>query len=179
MSASRKKQKPVSLIWITGLPGSGKTTFAQALYDALKDTRPCIVTDGDAVREIMGRDLGYNTKDRLSNAYRIARLNKYLLDHGLTVICATVSLFKEIHEWNRAHIPHLVEVYIETPMELLIVRDQKGMYSRAVRGTQKNVRGFDQSFDAPERPDFIIKNDRDMEAFLKHIPAIIRALKLT
>ena len=160
------------LIWITGLPGSGKTTLAQSLYNSMENEYPSVFIDGDAIRNIMGNDLGYNTKDRLANAYRIAKLNKYLVDHNLIVVCATVSLFKEIHQWNKDNIKNLAEIYIDVPMETLIKRDQKKMYSQALKGKKKNVRGFDQSFDIPEKPDLIIKNNKDLNSFLKNVTKI-------
>ena len=159
-------QKKGVLIWITGLPGAGKTTLAQELYRSIKDKLPSVCIDGDAMRNIMGKDLGYNIKDRLSNAYRIARLNKHLVDHNLTVICSTVSLFKEIHKWNRENIENLIEIYIDVPMDILIKRDQNKLYSRAIKGRKKNVRGFDQGFDMPGKPDLIIKNSGNLDSFL-------------
>jgi len=160
------------LVWITGLPGSGKTTLAQTLYRFIGDKFPSVCIDGDAIRNIMGNDLGYNMKDRLANAYRIARLNKYLIEHNLIVICSTVSLFKEIHQWNRKNIKNLIEVYIDVPMDILIKRDQKKMYTQALNGKKKNVRGVDQSFDIPEKPDLIIRNNGDLDSFLKNIKKI-------
>ncbi len=173
----QKMNKQGVLIWITGLPGSGKTTLAQALYESIKDRLPSVCIDGDAIRNIMGNDLGYSTKDRLTNAYRIARLNKYLVDHNLTIICSTVSLFKEIHQWNRKNIKNLIEIYIEVPMDILIERDQKNIYTQAIKGRRRNVRGFDQDFDVPERPNLIIKNDKDLNLFLKNVNKINKLIK--
>ena len=160
------------LVWITGLPGSGKTTLAQALYGLIKNQLPSICIDGDIIRDIMGKDLGYNMKDRLKNAYRIAKLNKYLIDHNLIVICSTVSLFKEIHQWNRKNIKNLIEIYIDVPMDILIQRDQKKMYSQALKGKKKNVRGIDQKFDIPMKPSLIIKNDKNLNIFLENVKKI-------
>ncbi|MBM2817961.1 MAG: adenylyl-sulfate kinase [Parcubacteria group bacterium] len=171
-----KKIENGVLIWITGLPGSGKTTLAKNLYNSLKNKLPIVSIDGDTIRKIMGNDLGHNTKDRLSNAYRIAKLNKHLIDHNLTVICSTVSLFSEIHQWNRENIKKLIEIYIDVPMETLINRDQKKIYSQAVKGKLKNVRGFDQSFDLPKNPDLVIKNTKDIKAFLENTDIIIELI---
>lgn len=164
------------LIWITGLSGSGKTTMAKALYDLLKDEMPSVLIDGDTVRKIMGHDLGHNVKDRLVNAYRIAKINKHLTDHNLIVICSTVSLFSEIHKWNRGNIENLIEIFIDAPMETLIRRDQKKIYSQAIKGKMKNVRGFDQGFDVPKQPDLIIKNNKDLGSFLNNTDKIIKLI---
>ena len=167
MKRARNDKKGV-LVWITGLPGSGKTTLAKTLHGLMKNNIPSVLVDGDAVREIMGHDLGYNIKDRLANAYRIVKLNKLLTDHGLVVLCPTVSLFSEIHRWNKNNIENLIEIFIDVPMEVLISRDQKGMYSAAVRGKKKNVRGINQKFDVPKKPHFTIRNHGDLDSFLKN-----------
>lgn len=155
------------LVWITGLPGSGKTTLAKKIYEDVKNKYPCVMIDGDHLREIMGQDLGYTKKDRLINAYRIAKLNKHLVDNNIIVICSTVSLFKEIHEWNRSYIKNLLEIYIEVPMEILIKRNPKKIYSRALKGKLKNVYGVNQRFDIPPQPHLIIKNAGKLHSFLK------------
>lgn len=160
------------LIWITGLPGSGKTTLAKEVYRILSKKLPSIFMDGDIFRKIIGRDLGYTKKDRLKNAFRLARMNQYLAGHGMIVICATVSLYSQIHAWNRKHIKKLIEIYIEVPHHILRKRDQKRLYSDAQRGKVKNLIGVHQTFDIPQNPDIIISNSHDKKRFLVHAEKI-------
>lgn len=160
------------LVWITGLPGSGKTTLAIRVYDLIKDIYPSIKMDGDVFREIMGNDLGYNTEDRRANAFRLARMNKYLVEHGMVVICSTVSLIADIHKWNREHIKNIIEIFIEVPEEVLHRRDQKQMYSQGKAGIIDNVYGIHQSFDIPLSPELRVVNDGDLDHFLAHAEMI-------
>jgi adenylylsulfate kinase len=142
-----------SVIWITGLPGAGKTTVADEVAALLRAKSAAVVqVDGDVVREVMGNDLGYTPNDRLENAWRISRLCRMLSGQGLQVVCATVSLFSEIHDWNRANLTRYVEVYLRASGGTLAAR--KGH----LRGAA-NVVGVDQPFDAPQSPDLLIDNE--------------------
>lgn len=166
------------VVWITGLPGAGKTTLARALHAAVRHRWAAAWLDGEAMRAIAGDALGYTTEDRLTNAYRLLRLSKHLAGQGLLVICSTVSLFAEIHEAVRRETPRHLVVYLDVPMGTLMRRDQKALYSRAAAGTAVNVRGFDQPYDVPRDPDYTIRNDGDLEALLRHearLVAVIRA----
>ena len=161
-----------TLVWITGLPGTGKTTLGEKTYETIKVHVPSVFMDGDIFREIMGNDLRYSREDRKVNAFRIARMNKYLVKHGLTVICATVSLFKEVHAWNHKHINNLIEVFIEVPEPLLKKRDPKGFYAQKKLGTIQNVVGIDQVYDKPQKPHIIINNNGSLKDFLHHTHTI-------
>jgi len=148
-----------SLIWITGLSGSGKTTIGNALYLKLKQKYKNVVfLDGDSFREILGNDLGHNPKDRLENAYRIHRMCKFLVSQNIHVVCATMSLYKEIHELNRSEMRNYLEIFIECEIDELIKRDQKGLYSQAINGEQTNVVGVNLSFDKPQNSELTIDN---------------------
>ena len=148
-----------TLIWITGLAGSGKTTLATEIYSQVKEKyKNSVLLDGDHFREIIGNDVGYDSKGRLINAWRIAQMCKFLVDQEINVICATMSLYKEIHEFNRKSISHYFEVFVDTDMEELKLRDKKNLYSRALKGEIKNVIGVDQAFDKPIQPDLVLKN---------------------
>ncbi|MDD5146002.1 MAG: adenylyl-sulfate kinase [Candidatus Pacebacteria bacterium] len=162
------KKREGCVIWITGLPGAGKTVLADELYRLIKDVTPAVRVDGDVIREMMGNDLGYDPESRKLNAWRLAKLNKYLAEHYLTVICSTVSLIKEIHKWNRKNIKNFIEVYIEVSIKDLIARDKKGIYSKALNGEIKDAYAINQSYDIPEKPDFVIKNNKDLNFFLKN-----------
>jgi adenylylsulfate kinase-like enzyme len=148
-------REPGSVIWITGLPGAGKTTVADEVAALLRERTPAVVqVDGDVVREVMGNDLGYTPEARLANAWRISRLCKMLSAQGLQVVCATVSLFSDIHEWNRKNLARYVEVYLRVSDATLAARNKKGL----MRGAN-NVVGVNQSYDVPQSPDLVVDNE--------------------
>ena len=149
-----------TVVWITGLPGAGKTTVSKLVVEGLKQRTAAVVRlDGDLFREVMGNDVGYDPEGRLANARRLARMCKLLVDQGLVVVCATVSLFKEIHDWNRANFPSHLEVFLKVSDETLHARDQKGLFSQAKSGAVSHVVGANQSFDVPADAHLVIDND--------------------
>ena len=149
------------LIWITGLSGSGKTTIGKAVWEEIKKEHSnAVFLDGDSFREILGGDLGHDPKDRLENAYRIARMCKFLVSQNIIVICATMSLYAQIHDFNRENIENYFEVFVDCEMDELIRRDQKALYSRAMAGEISNVVGIDLLYDKPKNADLIIDNSK-------------------
>lgn len=147
------------VIWLIGMSGAGKSAIGSALYSQLKAKRPNVVfLDGDGIREIMGNDLGHTIEERHANAGRICRLGKFLHEQGIDVVCAILSIFPESREWNRDQIDDYVEVFIDTPFEILVERDSKGLYRKALAGEIQNVVGVDLDFPAPLNPDLVIKN---------------------
>ncbi|MBI4577215.1 MAG: adenylyl-sulfate kinase [Planctomycetes bacterium] len=155
---------PGRVFWITGLSGAGKSSFALALAERLRArTSAVVLVDGDEFREVMGADLGYSPTDRLENARRICRACRCLSAQGLTVVCATMSLFRECHRWNRLHLERYTEVYIEASPATLRGRDRKGLVSSALEGRRDDVVGLGQGFDEPEEPHHRIPNDGGLE----------------
>lgn len=149
------------LIWVTGLCGSGKTTLGKALYNILKNRLSnTVFLDGDSFREIMGNDLGHNAKDRLENARRISRMCRFLTESGINVVCSTVSLYKEIHSFNRENNKEYYEIYIHCDMDELIKRDQKCLYTKALNGEVKDVPGVDLEVDKPGEDALYIDNSQ-------------------
>lgn len=147
------------LFWITGLSGAGKSTIGRALYAELKRKKNNIVyLDGDALRAIFGKNIGHTLEERKKLALSYSNLCKLLTDQDIDVVCATMSLFKEVHELNRANISRYIEVFVKCDMPELIRRDQKGIYSRSLRGEEKDVIGVDLSYDHPVNCDLVINN---------------------
>jgi adenylylsulfate kinase-like enzyme len=148
------------LYWLTGLAGAGKTTIGRELYSLIKTKKSNIVfLDGDILREVFGKNMDYSTDERIKIAFQYSRLCKLLTEQGIDVICATISMFKECRQWNRDNIPGYHEIYIRVPLDILIKRDQKQLYSRALKGVIQQVMGIDIPFDEPETPDMILDND--------------------
>ena len=148
------------VIWITGLSGSGKTTIGREVYSKLTDIYPnTVLLDGDSFREVIGSDLGYDLKDRLENAKRLSRMCVFLVSQNINVVCCTVSLYEEIHIFNRKEIRNYIEVFIDCEINELIKRDQKYLYSRAISGELDNVVGVNLPFDRPRLSDLVIDNN--------------------
>lgn len=151
-----------TVIWITGLSGAGKTTLSSATASRLRSSGSAVVQlDGDELRAIFGAGAAHSQNHgreaRLVLAMQYAHLCRVLADQGLTVVIATISLFRQVHAWNRANLPRYFEVYLKTPMEELRRRDPKGIYRRFDAGTLTNVAGLDLPIDEPECADLLIE----------------------
>ena len=146
------------VVWITGLSGAGKTTLATALVRELcQDEMKAVLLDGDVLREVLGADeIGtgfHSTEKRLHLAKRYARLCQVLSKQNLIVVIATISLFSEVHRWNRLNFHAYVEVLIDLPLHELRRRDPKGIYRRFDSGDISNVAGLDLKVEFPLKPD--------------------------
>ena len=122
------------MLWLTGLPGAGKSTIADALERRLHAMGlHTYVLDGDNVRSGLNKDLGFTPGDRAENVRRVAELTRILLDAGLIVVVALVSPFRT----DRAVAKSLfqpgdfAEVWVDTPAEVCARRDPKGLYAKA------------------------------------------------
>ena len=154
------RQVFIGTIWITGLSGAGKSTLAGALTCRLREAGNSVVLlDGDQLREVFGanvRNVDNHGRDgRLKLAFQYAHLCKVLAEQGFTVIIATISLFAEIHAWNRRNLPGYVEVFIDVPLGELKRRDPKGIYGQFELGQISCDAGLDLPVDLPAHPDLV------------------------
>lgn len=148
-----------NLYWVTGLSGAGKTTISTLLYEYLRKKKNNVVLiDGDKIREVY-QNTDYTEEGREKLAYTNMRLAKMLTEQGLDVILAVIGMRDAYRDWNRKNIDNYYEIYLEVPIEELIRRDSKGIYSGALNGTIKNVYGIDMKYEEPKTPDVHIFND--------------------
>lgn len=146
--------------WITGLSGAGKSTLAAKVTTRLRAQGGAVVMlDGDELREVFGA-VAANAKNhgregRLALAMQYAHLCRVIASQGLTVVIATISLFKEVHAWNRANLPGYFEAYLKVPVEELRRRDPKGIYRRFDAGELTDVAGLDLPIDEPEEANWM------------------------
>lgn len=151
-----------SVCWITGLSGAGKSTLAVEFVKKMhKKNESVVMLDGDELREVFGATAtnayNYGREGRLSLALRYAYLCRVIAVQGFTVVIATISLFKEVHAWNRENLPGYFEVYLKAPVDELRRRDPKGIYRRFDTGEITNVSGLDLPIDEPETADWIVE----------------------
>ncbi|PGH59305.1 adenylyl-sulfate kinase [Azospirillum palustre] len=153
------------LYWVTGLSGAGKSTVATLLHDRMIAAGCCcVLLDGDRLRAVLGVEGDHHPDGRRRLAFTYARLCRELVDQGLTVVCATMSMFHDVRRWNREHIPGYREIYLKVPREELARRDAKGLYAAAAAGAIDNVIGVHIEPEEPELPDLVIDNHGTMSA---------------
>jgi bifunctional enzyme CysN/CysC len=179
--ASLKGQKP-SVLWFTGLSGSGKSTIANIVErKLLLAGRHTYLLDGDNVRHGLNRDLGFTDADRVENIRRVAEAAKLFVDAGLIVLVSFISPFRSERRTARELVEadEFLEVYIDTPIEVCMTRDPKGLYKRAKAGEIKNFTGIDSPYEVPEKPEIHVKTvDLDPEAAADLIIARLRDARI-
>ena len=150
------------VIWMTGLPGAGKTTIAQALNTALLEQgRKVVVLDGDTLREGLCSDLGFSDLDRLENVRRIAHVARLFQQMGHVVLVATISPLAAQRELARGIIgAGFLEAFISASAELCSQRDPKGMYAQARLGKIAQFTGVSSAYEVPANPDLVIETSR-------------------
>jgi adenylylsulfate kinase len=167
------------VIWMTGLPGAGKTTIANAMVAELRSAnRQAIVLDGDTVREGLCSDLGFSDADRIENVRRLAHVARLFQREGYTVVVATISPLEQQRELARTIIgPSFLEVFIATPLATCQQRDPKGMYAKARNGQLPAFTGVSAEYQAPVEPDLVIDTcDREV---VECVGALIEAVSAT
>ena len=156
--ASLKNQKP-TVLWLTGLSGSGKSTIANAVEKKLAQlNRHTFLLDGDNLRHGLNKDLGFTDADRIENIRRVGEVAKLMTDAGLIVITAFISPFRSERQMVRDMMApgEFVEVFVDTPLSVAEERDVKGLYAKARSGQLKNFTGIDSPYEAPETPEIHI-----------------------
>ncbi len=144
--------------WITGLPGSGKTTVGNALYYKMKKQSSVVLLDGDILKNIVGGSVpGYAKEERRERARKYSLMCKMLSDQGINVIICTVSMFDEIRAWNRDNFAHYIEIFLDVSMDILKLRDKKGLYLHS--NIQDGLPGLHYMAEFPQNPDVILNTD--------------------
>lgn len=174
----KKNNHKSLLLWFTGLSGSGKSTIANLVENALfNDGINTYSLDGDNIRKGINNDLSFSAEDRTENIRRIAEVANLMLDSGLVVLAAFVSPYKKDRENIRTIVKdvNFVEIYVNTSLEECERRDVKGLYKKARLGEIKNMTGISAPYEAPENPDIEINTEEEnIEDSVKRIVDFIK-----
>jgi adenylylsulfate kinase len=155
-------RRPGVTIWLTGLSGAGKSTVSTLLAEALASAgRRVEVLDGDVVRTHLSAGLGFSRADRDTNVRRVGWVCALLNRHGVDAIAALVSPYREAREQLRAEIPRFVEVHMDCSLDVLVQRDVKGLYKKALAGEIANFTGVSDPYEPPLNPDVACHSDSE------------------
>ena len=151
-----------TIVWISGLPASGKTTLAWRLRDRLArdGTRP-IVLDGDDLRAAMVPTPGYSTEERRGFYATLASLAALLAAQQFDVVVAATANRREFRNVAREKAHRFIEVYVSAPLEECARRDPKGLYARANSDRSILLPGVSEPYEIPESPDVVASGGFD------------------
>ncbi len=153
------------ILWLTGLSGAGKSTLAQAVRERLEPAHEVEVLDGDEVRAFLSRGLGFTRPDRDENIRRIGYVARLLARHRVAVLVAAISPYREARdEVRRLAVEQglpFIEVYVRASLEVLIRRDVKGLYKKALAGEIPHFTGISDPYEPPLSAEVLVPTDTE------------------
>jgi len=150
------------VVWLTGLPGSGKTTIARELERELKVRGLKFeVFDGDEVRKNLSKGLGFSKEDRDTHNKRVIYVCKLLTRNGVNAVVSLISPYRSTRAYAREQLPKFVEVYLKCSVEECIRRDPKGLYKKALAGEISNMTGIQDPYEEPVNPEVVLDTEHD------------------
>jgi adenylylsulfate kinase len=150
------------ILWLIGISGAGKTTIGRKLEEHFNEIgKKCYLLDGDEVRDLFDRDLGYSDAEREANIKRII-LGAYLLDRNdiIGIIC-NIGPLEHLRQLARRKIAGYNEIYLKKDLAISMRNDVKGVYKENMGKT--NIVGIDATFDEPKTPDLVLEVDKMSE----------------
>ena len=150
------------VIWLTGMPSSGKTTIANALKPKLKQCGlKAEVLDGDIMRRELSPDLGFTKQDRYAHVKKVIYICNLLSNNGTVSIVSAVSPDKEVRSFVRSQVRNFVEIYVKCSLSTCIKRDCKGLYKKALTGKMDNLIGLQDPYEEPTNPELIVNTETE------------------
>lgn len=163
-------------LWFTGLSGAGKSTLGAAVADVIRERgQPVEVLDGDFVRTNLSKGLGFSREDRDINIRRIGFVANLLTRNDVVAVVAAISPYRGTRNEVRADIGRFIEVHVRCSLEVLIRRDVKGLYERALRGEVAQFTGVSDPYEPPLNPEIVV--DTDQESVEQSVGKIVIALE--
>lgn len=149
-------------LWMTGLPASGKSTLAGLLEaELLARGIRAYVLDGDNLRHGLNGNLGFSSEDRAENVRRTGEVAALLADAGVIAVVSLVSPYAadraRVRDRHESLGIEFAEVFVDTPLAECEARDPKRLYARARAGEISGMTGIDDPYEAPERPDLVVR----------------------
>jgi sulfate adenylyltransferase len=149
------------VLFLTGLSGSGKSTIARTLADALAERgdRKVTLLDGDLVRQLLSAGLTFSRADRDLNIARIGFVAAEVARHGGIAICSPVAPFAEARAQARKMVSEVGDfllIHVATPLEVCEARDRKGLYAKARAGLISQFTGISDPYEEPQDADLVI-----------------------
>jgi adenylylsulfate kinase len=169
------------VLWLTGLSGAGKSTVAAKLLPALAERGHRVeLLDGDEVRTNLCQELGFSREDRDTNIARIGYVAGKLAKHGVAVLVAAISPYREAREQVRAAVDNFVEIYVAAPVSTCAERDVKGLYAKALSGEIKNFTGVSDPYEPPLAPEIVLHTEAEsVDESVEQVVTWLEARRLT
>jgi len=150
-------------IWITGLPASGKSTLTRALREQLASRKVnVVVLESDVLRKILTVLPQYSDEERDLFYQQMTGIGAMLVGQGVPVIFDATATSRAFRERARQQIAHLIEVYVECPLEVCMARDPKGIYRQAREGDATHVPGLQTAYEPPDNPEVVVHGDKEL-----------------
>lgn len=173
----RPPTRPGCTIWLTGLPGAGKSALARAVASRLREMERRVERlDGAELRALdarAGHRRGFTRAERDEHVRHMGWVAKALSRNGAFVVVSAVSPFRDARRWCRANVGAFVEVHVDTPLRVCAARDRSGLYRRAFAGELPLFTGVSDPYEAPERAELRL----DPSPVARQVDAVVAALR--